>query len=91
MKTQKEWENEKKVKTIKLLTNLNIDFFLFSFPYNNKGCKVVNSKGDQGFIKLIDALNCSYKIYDRETVNLIACYDSIAQLINDNWVIEFNE
>jgi len=84
----KTWENEKKVKTIQILSNLDIEFFLSSFPYNNKGCKVINSNGSVGFIKLLDALNGSYNIYDRETIALIASYNSISQVINNNWIVE---
>ncbi len=85
--SNKKWSKEQNDRTRDILDRLDVVAFSFDASGINKGCNVINDEGKYGYVKLMDALNYLYPIYDYESDQLIKDYDSIDDLIKDGWKV----
>ena len=83
----KEWSEDQKELTRDVLERIDVVAFSFDISGINKGCTLNHLSGRYGYIKLPDALNDTYPIYDYETDELLGSYDSIDAVINGGWKV----
>ncbi|MGD1823535.1 MAG: hypothetical protein ACPKM0_12345 [Pleomorphochaeta sp.] len=84
---QKEWSKDQKLKTKRIIDELDVIAFCFDLSGKNKGCNLDHIDGSYGYIKLMDAANYKYPIYDYETDELLATYESLDDLVNNGWKV----
>lgn len=83
----KKWSTEQNNRTKDILTRKDVVAFTVDWSGNNKGCNMNHLDGRYGYIKLNDALNNTYPIYDFETDKLQKTYNSIDEVISDGWKV----
>jgi len=82
-----EWRDDQKKLTKKILERVDIVAFTVDCSGINKGCTLNHLDGSYGYIKLKDALNYKWDIYEYETDKLIGSYVSIEDLIEQGWKV----
>jgi hypothetical protein len=79
----KEWREDQKNLTRQILERIDIAAFSFSVSGANKGCTLDSITGSYGYIKLQDALDENWRIYDYSSDKLLGFYETIDNLIED--------
>ncbi|MDA3940386.1 MAG: DUF6508 domain-containing protein [Spirochaetia bacterium] len=79
----KEWRKDQKALTREILERIDIAAFSFAVSGRNKGCTLDSLNGSFGYVKLQDALDENWKIYDFTTDKLLGAYGSIDNLIEN--------
>jgi hypothetical protein len=83
----KEWTKDQKNLTREILEQVDVAAFSFSLSGENKGCTLDSLTGSFGYIKLQDALDENWKIYDYTSDKILGTYKSIDSLIEDGWKV----
>ena len=76
-----------KTLTRQILERIDIAAFSFSVSGKNKGCTLDSLTGSYGYVKLQDALDENWKVYNFKTDELLGAYESIDNLIKDRWKV----
>ncbi len=87
MREQNQWRSDQKAKTREILQQIDFIAFTFDISGHNKGCTLDHLNGDYGYIKLKDAINDDWNIYDYETDKLIETFNSIEDIIAGGWKV----
>jgi hypothetical protein len=85
--TIKEWREDQKNLTREILEQVDVVAFSFSLSGKNKGCTLDSLTGSYGYIKLQDALDENWRIYDYTSDKLLGTYGSIDSLIENGWKV----
>ena len=83
----KEWREDQKALTRQILERIDIAAFSFAVSGKNKGCTLDNLTGSFGYVKLQDALDENWKVYDYKTDKLLEAYETIDNLIAGGWKV----
>ena len=83
----KEWREDQKALTRQILERIDIAAFSFSVSGKNKGCTLDSLTGSYGYVKLQDALDENWKVYNFKTDELLGAYESIDNLIAGGWKV----
>ena len=83
----KEWREDQKNLTRQILERIDIAAFPFAVSGKNKGCTLDNLTGSFGYVKLQDALDKTWKVYDYKTDKLLGAYETIDNLIAGGWKV----
>ena len=85
-----ELREDQRVLTEDILRRVDMVAFLISIPkMENKGCLMqdINNPSLFGYITVSDAMGYIYKIYNYETDELVATFDSINELLDAGWKV----
>jgi len=85
--TLKEWREDQTILTKEILERIDIAAFSFALSGKNKGCTLDNLTGSFGYVKLQDALDENWKVYDYKTDKLLEAYETIDNLIAGGWKV----
>ena len=66
---------------------LKIIGFSFAVSGKNKGCTLDNLTGSFGYVKLQDALDENWEVFDYKTDKLLGANESIDNLIAVGWKV----
>ena len=83
----KEWREDQKALTRQILDRIDIAAFSFAVSGKNKGCTLDSLNGSYGYVKLQDALDENWSVYDYATDELLGEYESIDNLITGGWKV----
>ena len=83
----KEWREDQKTLTRQILERIDIAAFSFAVSGRNKGCTLDSLSGSYGYVKLQDALDENWKVYNYKTDELLGAYGSIDNLIAGGWKV----
>ena len=84
-----QWGEHQNEYTKKIFTHVedNLAPFLIQMGRPNKGCGLDHISGRYGYVTFDDAMAKNWNVYDYDTDELLGSYDSIDDLINDDWKI----
>ena len=83
----KEWREDQKTLTRPILERIDIAAFSFAVSGKNKGCTLDSLAGSYGYVKLQDALDENWRVYDFTTDDLLGAYELIDNLIENCWKV----
>lgn len=81
------WREDQKALTRSIIRNVDVVAFSFSLTGINKGCTLDHLDGRFGYITLEDALADCFRVYDYESDDLQATYETLDLLIEDGWKV----
>lgn len=86
--TRTEWNEEDKEMTREILEGIEIVAFPLDSFGKKKECPLMHLDRRNGYIRLADATNGIWRIFNRDTDEMIRTYDSISAIIDDGWKVD---